>query len=88
MNEYNLNGSIRKTAFLMDKIPPTRTNSIAMTLMYWKIFDGIEIPENLIQEMIEKATAPETILRAQRKAKEYVRKQKLLELMDNQKASS
>lgn len=66
----------------MDKIPQTRFNSVALVVMYWKLHDCIDIPESLIQALIEKATAPETILRAQRKVKEHARAKRVLELID------
>ena len=82
--EYSFDNSIQKVAYVLDHIPPyARNDSVALILSYWMIHDNIQIPEDVLKELREKATSPETILRAQRKAKEYARKKKILETLNN-----
>lgn len=80
MAELQLKTSRERVAFLMDSIPQTRYNYLHLLLCYWQVFDGIEIPDAVINELVEKATQPETIGRAKRKAKELARYRELLEL--------
>jgi hypothetical protein len=37
-------------------------------LLYWQVFDGIDIPRELINEILENGTEPESIGRLKRKA--------------------
>lgn len=39
---------------------------IFLVLMYWKVFDGIDIPAEVLQDILKKGTNPETILRRAR----------------------
>lgn len=80
MAELKLDASREKVAFLMDNIPQTRYNYLHLLISYWQVFDEIDIPENVVNQIVEKATQPETIGRARRKAKELARYRELLEL--------
>jgi hypothetical protein len=80
MKQLKLDGSINKTSFLMDKMPVTRTNYLHLILSYWQVFDGIDIPEEVVKQIVEKATQPETISRARRRALEQLRMKQFLEL--------
>lgn len=79
MAELKLDGSLQKTAFLMDKIPATRNNYVHLILSYWQVFDGIEIPEEVVKQIVDRATQPETISRSRRKALQQMRIKKLIE---------
>lgn len=87
MAELKLDGSLQKTAFLMDKIPATRANYIHLILSYWQVFDGIDIPEEIVKQIVEKATQPETISRSRRKALQQLRIKQLLEMYRKAKES-
>jgi hypothetical protein len=52
---------------LLGKVPAASSNSLLLILMYWKVYDGIEIPSDLAKQLIEAATPPETITRCKRK---------------------
>lgn len=80
MEDYKLKGSVNKTAFIMDKIPPARHDYLLLLISYWQIFDGIDIPDEVIQQIIDKATQPETISRSRRKVLEQARMKQYLEL--------
>lgn len=80
MADLKLDCSLRRTAFLMDNIPQTRHNYLHLILSYWQVFDGIEIPEETVKQIVAKATQPETISRSRRKALEQLRYRQYLEL--------
>lgn len=40
---------------------------LLLTLMYWKVFDNINIPAEVLQEILSKGTNPETITREARR---------------------
>lgn len=80
MSENQFDGALSKTAFLMDTIPQTRRDYLYLILSYWQVFDGIELPDEVVKDIIGKATQPETINRARRKAMEQLRMKQYLEL--------
>lgn len=80
MADYKLDGTREKVAFLMDNIPQSRYDYLHLLLCYWQVFDGIDIPDNIVQEILEKATPPETITRARRRARELARYREIIEL--------
>jgi hypothetical protein len=46
---------------------------ILLTLLYWKVFDGIEIPDSVMRTILNQGTNPETIYRSLRKVQEKER---------------
>lgn len=80
MTKYRLDKSEQKVAFLMDNVPHARYNYLALILSYWKLFDGIEIPDDLFTQIVEKATQPETITRSRRRVTQQSRIKAYLEL--------
>lgn len=80
MKELKLDTSREKVAFIMDNIPQTRHNYLLLLLSYWQLFDGIDIPDELVQQIAAQATQPETISRSKRKAMELARIREILEL--------
>lgn len=46
---------------------------ILLTLLYWKVFDGINIPDELMRNILSQGTNPETITRVLRKVQEQQR---------------
>ncbi|BCO16064.1 hypothetical protein_gp011 [Bacillus phage vB_BceM_WH1] len=87
MEEQELNTSLEKVAYLMDAFPEARENYAFLLLAYWKVFDDIAIPHSLFLEIMDKATQPETISRAKRKAKEFARMRAFLEQHQKAEAS-
>lgn len=80
MTELKLDGSRERVAFIMDNIPQTRYNYLHLLLSYWQLFDGIDIPDHVIQQIVEHGTQPETIARSRRKARELARYRDILAL--------
>lgn len=80
MAEYKLDCTFNKVAFLMDKVPYTRNNYLHLLITYWQVFDGIDIPDEVIAEIVHKATQPETITRNRRKVMEQAKLKQFLEL--------
>lgn len=80
MADYKLDGTFNKTAFIMDKIPPARHDYLYLLISYWQIFDGIEIPEEVVKQIVERGTQPETVSRSRRKVLEQARFKQMLEL--------
>lgn len=62
-----LKNSYQRVAALIDRVPAARDNYKLLILLYWQIFDEIEIPQKVLEEIAEKGTEPETINRAKRK---------------------
>lgn len=80
MAEYKFDGSQNKVAYLMDKIPQTRNNYLYLLVTYWQVFDGIDIPEEVLQQIVEKGSQPETVSRSRRKVIEQAKMKQILEL--------
>jgi hypothetical protein len=51
--------------YLLRKVPQTAQDQNLMTLLYWKLFDDIDIPKELMLKL-RFATNPETIYRYKR----------------------
>ena len=62
-----LNTSYQRVAWIVDHVPAARTNYKLLMLIYWQIFDEINIPDKIMNQIIEEGTEPETISRAKRK---------------------
>jgi hypothetical protein len=80
MSELRLDNSRERVAFIMDNIPQARYNYLYLLLSYWQLFDGIDIPEDVVKQIVEHGTQPETIARSRRKAIELARIREILEL--------
>jgi hypothetical protein len=80
MAEFEFDKVAQRVAFLMDHIPQARHDYLTLILSYWKIFDGIQIPDEIFAEIVEKGSQPETISRSKRKVKEQLRMKQYLEL--------
>jgi hypothetical protein len=80
MAELKLDTSRERVAFIMDNIPQSRQNYLHLLLSYWQLFDGIDIPEDVVKQIVERGTQPETVARSRRKARELARYREILEL--------
>jgi hypothetical protein len=63
---------------LASNIPLVLTDDRFLLLMYWKICNGIDIPNSLIREILAKGSMPETITRSKRKYKNKPRAQEVV----------
>lgn len=61
--------SISSVKYILDRVPEANGSYILLVLLYWKLFDGIDIPLPLMRDIIEKGTAPESITRLKRMIK-------------------
>lgn len=59
---------------IISKVPAAAYNNNLLVLMYWKIFDGVDIPGDIAKQIVDRCTSPETITRARRKIVELGRK--------------
>ena len=78
--DHDLDTNEKRVAYLMNNIPAARHSNLYLILSYWQIFNDIDIPEELLQELAGSATQPETITRARRKVLEQHRIRRYLEL--------
>ena len=78
--ESDFDTNEKRVAYLMENIPAARHSNLYLILSYWQIFNDIDIPEKLLQQLAGSATQPETITRARRKVLEQHRIRQYLEL--------
>lgn len=71
MTEKQFDSPKERVAFIMDEVPETRYNYLYLIVSYWQLFDGIDIPQETIQQIINQGTQPETIARSRRRALEH-----------------
>jgi hypothetical protein len=62
-----------KVSLILDKFPAAADDDRLLILLLWKIYDGLEIPTELIKEILLHGTMPESITRAKRKCKSKTR---------------
>ncbi len=74
-----LDRSDQRVAYIMSIVPQTKTDYLLLILMYWQIFDDIDLSEDTIKQILEKATTPETITRSRRKVSEQLKYKMFLE---------
>lgn len=77
--ELKLDTLVQRISYLFDAIPKTREDKLLLVLCYWKIFDEVDIPDWLVQEIIAKASSPESINRIGRKVLSYHQLQAIIE---------
>lgn len=65
--EPQLNNIYEKVTWLVQNVPETKTNFKLLILLYWQMFDEIDIPAHLITDIMEKGSEPESISRLKRK---------------------
>jgi hypothetical protein len=78
--EFEFDRSDQKVAYIMNVVPQARKDYLLLILLYWQIFDGIELPEEIVSQIVQRATTPETITRSRRKVTEQLKIQQLLQL--------
>jgi hypothetical protein len=60
-------GTLNKVEALMESFPIAAKDDRLLLLMYWKVYDDIDIPADVIKSIIQKGAMPETITRSKRK---------------------
>jgi len=55
-----------RVKWILRRVPAACVNQTLLTLLYWKLFDNIDISDSLLHELSEHATSPETISRNRR----------------------
>lgn len=80
MSNDQLDKSMERVAFLMDKVPGAKFDYKTLIISYWQIFDGVDIPTDVLRQILQKGSEPETISRSRRKVLEQDRVREYLEL--------
>jgi hypothetical protein len=52
---------------LIDRVPVAAEDDRMLLLMYWKVCDNVEIPTDVLRQIIKQGTKPDTILRYKRR---------------------
>lgn len=55
-----------RVRYLLENVPATRNNDQLLVVMYWKVFDNIEISADIIKDIMEQGALPESITRYKR----------------------
>lgn len=76
--ELKLDTLVQRISFLYDSVPEVKDEPMLLVLIYWRIFDEISIPDWLIQEIADKASNPDSIMRVGRKVASYSQLQALI----------
>lgn len=79
--EIDLSTTEKRVAYILEHVPATRSNYLLLILTYWQVFDGINIPPELAQQIAGVATQPETVNRSRRKVIEKLKILEELELL-------
>lgn len=58
---------LEKVQHLIREVPEASHNDKLLTLLYWRIYDGIQIPPAVMREILEKGAQPDSITRLKRK---------------------
>lgn len=77
-----MRGAINCVRYILHHYPEARNSDKLLLLIYWSLVDKIKIPKDFWREFLDKATSPETIIRARRKVQEggeYLPSQEVLE---------
>lgn len=69
----------QKVAWILEKVPAARSNYLMLLLVYWIVYDNVELPVEIVEQVLGKATKPETITRARRKIFEMKKQLKNVE---------
>ena len=84
MNLMSKKARVRYLSENIEEIPkdPNR-GRLLLTLLYWKVFDGIDIPESLMKEIMIKGTSPETLGRMFRHVRTDIQNENIDEMRKN-----
>lgn len=77
--KFELKTSRAKVLYLMEKVPAVKKDYKLLILLYWQVFDKIDIPKELFSAVLSNGTQPESISRAKRKNNQLLFTSKELE---------
>jgi hypothetical protein len=58
---------VDNVGYLIKRAPNATKDDRVLLVLYWQLFDGIEIPRDVAQKIITSGTRPESITRSKRK---------------------
>jgi hypothetical protein len=58
---------VENVGHLIKRAPNATKDDRVLLLLYWQLFDGIEIPREIAKKIITQGTRPESITRSKRK---------------------
>lgn len=61
-----------RVLFLIDRVPAVKTNYKMLLILYWQVFDGIEMPKETARAILDRGAQPESIDRMKRKNVEFL----------------
>lgn len=61
------NAIVKNVGRLIKRAPNVTNDDRVLLLLYWQIYDDIEIPPEVAKKIITKGTRPESITRSKRK---------------------
>lgn len=71
---YDLNTKRKQVRYLIETVPGLLDHPILPLLLYWKIFDGCDIPKATFDSVIAKGTPPDSLTRLVRFALADIRR--------------
>lgn len=77
--ELKLDTLVQRISYLYDVLPETEESRLLLILSYWRVFDGIDIPDWVIKDIMEKGSEPESITRIGRKVTGFKQLQTIIE---------
>jgi hypothetical protein len=78
LNGNELRTTEQRVAWILEHVPATRNNYVLLILTYWSVFDRIDIPSAVVEQILARGTEPETINRSRRKINELRRQMSTL----------
>lgn len=60
---YDLNTKRKQVRYLIETVPGLLDHPILALLLYWKVFDGCDIPKSTFDSIIAKGTPPDSLTR-------------------------
>jgi hypothetical protein len=57
-----------RVRYILHVLPEAKENRRLLFLTYWVLFDKIDIPKEVFQDLLIRSTTPETIIRCRRQA--------------------
>jgi hypothetical protein len=60
---YDLNSKQRQVRYLIETVPGLLDHPIFPLLLYWKVFDGCDIPKSTFESIMARGTPPDSLTR-------------------------
>ncbi|MEW6770100.1 MAG: hypothetical protein AB1330_01725 [Bacillota bacterium] len=58
---------LERVAHLVRMVPATAENPTLLCLLYWRVYDDVDIPGDVMCAILERGTNPESLLRYKRR---------------------